>query len=219
MNLRKDHYRCRLLVRRAPEGEAHHTLPRWRGVYSAPPAQRPLKLGQRGRARRGTGGSREERSTSGQLNARRRLSNRPSGRLRASLGSGLRVSPSPPLPPFFFRSPKQPHSRLRARLRAGPRAPVAGRVSPGTYRPGPGAQPVAASRVSHNSPALPRSVGGVFKVPAAGNGDRGAPGGLCRLGTISCETHTSRNQGLEQKQKSTTLSGGSLGSRVDEERS
>ena len=127
-------------------------------------AQRPVKLGSR---RESDGGRRARRGA--------RAPACPAPRLRPGTAVGAR----PSLPLFFFPALSDGRHSSAGASRPGPRAPAAGRAR---QEPQPQARPRrrGAGRLTgtHNSPGSSGALGGVFKVPAAGDGDRGAPGGL-----------------------------------------
>ena len=113
---------------------------------------------------------------------------------------------------LFYLSPVSP--------RGGPRAPPTG-TPDGTqhHRPAPTAR---TGRPAGTHPTRPPSSGGRRGVqcPRDSGSGPGRPGrpGVCRLGKNN-QTRCLETGRKQNKTKSTTLSGGSLGSCVDEERS
>ena len=92
------------------------------------------------------------------------------------------LAPPSSLLSFFFRSAAKPF-RLRRRLRPGQQAPEGGRLrqepNASQARPDGADGPPHGYRRTRLAP--PERLGGVFKVLAAGNGDRGAPGGFASI--------------------------------------
>ena len=182
MNLRKDHYRST-----AP-APVRALSPRARCTHSA--AARALTCGRSARPK-GLSNSRSRRESGGRRARRGRRAlvlDAPTclaPRLRSGTAVCARVPALVPLfLSFFFALSDGRHSSAGA-SRPGPRAPAAGRAR---QEPQTQARPRrrGAGRLTgtHNSPGSSGALGGVFKVPAAGNGDRGAPGGLASINPI-----------------------------------
>ena len=202
MNLRKDHYRTAPALVRALSPRARCTLSAAARalVRTQRAAQRPFKLG----SRRESGGRRARRGARAPACLAPRLRPRDGGR-RSSLSSSL----------FFPLSPTAA-TRLRSRPGPGlgPRQPAA-LARNRKLRPAPDGAERAASRVRTTRLAPPEPLAGCSKSPPPATATAGRP-------EVSSPRYTHllvSEPGRTNETKNTTLSGGSLGSCVDEERS
>ena len=195
MNLRKDHYRSVPGYGGLP---AEDTLTAAAGGAQAPPAQRPLNSGSWGE---NLGREEARAALSVVLTAALRRTGLPCASARAGDGGQLRGTvrrAAAALRRFFSSLFFSPRFQLSSAPASPPRAtaPAGGRLR---SEPLAQARPDGADGPPHGYRrtrlAPPERLGGVFKVLAAGNGDRGAPGGFAPINLIQvCPRTSTRNK-------------------------
>ena len=206
MNLRKDHYRST-----AP-APARALSPRARCTHSA--AARALTCGRSARPK-GLSNSRSRRESGGR---RARRGRRAPACLAPRLRPGTAVGARPSLPLFFFRSLRRP-PLVCGRVPARASGPGSRPRSPGTANSGP--PPTARSGPPHGYAQLAWLLRSPWRGVQSPRRRQRRPRGARRSRRLDTHfTHSRlRTRAHSKPNKSTTLSGGSLGSCVDEERS